>query len=306
MLPELIIDLKMFLVMPKNYLEVSNTAAEKPVEQLSERELLMLLYSIALEKKLKDGKIIKIIDLLLKYPDNSLPASDYTVCEMINEVSQLTKKVPVQEKLNTNNIAACYHCLQVFYIEEIRYLNKKNICLCPYCFSHQLYFDNDFVPMDFLFLKLAKLYYGVSPLGCRFRHLQKLLKKTICWHSENLFFPSVSIEEREQVDVMQYDRNQRKIWIQKLESASKVTSHWEMQLWHHYYYGFLQAGRLGFSSIVILLPKETKNLQFYLGIVLLILEFLGENPYLKEVSFVSFNDQQQQGLEELIQTLIRF
>ncbi len=38
-------------------------------------------------------------------------------------------------------------------------MSKDHLCLCPYCLSATIYFDNDYIPMNSSFIRLAMLYY---------------------------------------------------------------------------------------------------------------------------------------------------
>ncbi len=177
LLPQLFSEIEYFLTMPKNYIKIYNQLREIPIEELNEEELCIILYRIAITKNVSDETLRKVIDRLLKIPDASLPISDYTFNEIIEEIKNLKLKKPIVEKLETNNVAACYNCLNIFYVDKIKKANKKGLCLCPFCEKDKLYFDNDLVPMNYSFLYLSKIYYGISSLGCDFSKIKKLIKK---------------------------------------------------------------------------------------------------------------------------------
>ena len=61
----------------------------------------------------------------------------------------------------------------------IKAVNKNNNCLCPFCMKPYLYFDSDYIPMNYSFVKLAHFYYYSSSLGCTFKEIKKILRKNI-------------------------------------------------------------------------------------------------------------------------------
>lgn len=176
---ELLEDINYFLIMPKNYQKQYLILKDKRLDSLVEEELLILLYKIVSTKNMKDNTLNLIINKLLMIPDNSFPTSDYKLQEMLDEIKNLKNNPPFKNKIETNNIAICYHCLNVFYVDKIKNINKNNLCLCPYCLSTKLYFDNDYIPMNYTFIKLANIYYETSDLGCTFKEIQKIMKKNI-------------------------------------------------------------------------------------------------------------------------------
>lgn len=172
-------DVDYFLTMPKNYIKQYQLIKNKNINVLLEEELLIALKNIVITKNIKNNDLNIIIDKLLKIPDNSFPCSDYSLIEMLEEIKNLKYNLPYKEKLTNNNIAVCYNCLNIFYVDKINRVDKNNLCLCSYCLKHKLYFDNDYIPMNYTFLKLAKIYYGTSNLGCSFKNIQVLIKKCI-------------------------------------------------------------------------------------------------------------------------------
>lgn len=172
-------DVSYFITVPKNYYKKLNLIKSKELDNLSEEELLILLYDIVNTKSIKDNTLNIIISKLLSIPDNSFPATDYTISDIFEEVINLKNNLPLKEKLDSNNICVCYNCLNVFYVDKINSVNKNNLCLCPYCNSHKLYFDMDYIPMNYSFIKFANIYYKTSLLGCTYREISKILKKNV-------------------------------------------------------------------------------------------------------------------------------
>lgn len=140
----------------------------KEINVLNDSDLeLYLYYTLTecktvlnyLDKKILDRTIYTIIKAMLRVPDTNLPISDYSFVEMINEVKGLENNRPTRDKLKNNNIAACYSCHNVFYVDNIKNVDRNHLCLCPYCLMSTLYFDNDYIPMNSSFIRLAYLYY---------------------------------------------------------------------------------------------------------------------------------------------------
>lgn len=179
MLPELFLDIQYFLTMPKNYLQVYKKIENLPISELSEEEMCIALYYISVTKNVKDNKICQIIEQLLLVPDTSLPISDYNLSEIIHEIWGLKKKKATVNQMDSNNVAACYSCLNVFYVDKITSINKKGQCLCPFCGKNKLYFDNELIPMNYSFLFHSKIFYGISELGCDFARMKKIIKRSI-------------------------------------------------------------------------------------------------------------------------------
>lgn len=176
---ELANDINYFLTMPKDYDKRYELLKDVDINILDEEDLLILLKKIVVTKNIKDSSLSKIINKLLLIPDDSFPNSDYSIEEILEEIKNLKKNYPYQEKLENNNIAVCYNCLNVFYVDKIKTINKKEFCLCPFCLKPKLYFDNDYIPMNYTFIKLANIYYRTSTLGCRFKEVKKILKNNV-------------------------------------------------------------------------------------------------------------------------------
>ena len=88
LIPELSRQVNDNLVMPKNYKERYMVIKENDIEKLNEEDLLIYLYCILNHEKIKNNKIILIINELLKIPDNSMPATNYTLLEMLEDVKK--------------------------------------------------------------------------------------------------------------------------------------------------------------------------------------------------------------------------
>lgn len=287
MLPELFLDLQFFLVMPKNASLRYQEIKDLPLSSLEEEDLCLLLYQIVSTKNLKDDKLSKIIDRLLTVPETILPISDYSLQEMLEEVKNLYLNRPLEEKLKTNNVAACYHCMNIFYVDRIHNVNKNHLCVCPYCGRTKLYFDNDYVPMNYSFLFLAKLYYGVSRLGCDFLGLQAIAKKDIHVVARTRKTPSFS--------------NDLSFCLSFQEKA--IRSEDELPLIKSFYDCFRFYEERGEYRATIVLPwKGTKNL-FELSFLLLLASFafLSNSFYLKEIEIVVENPS----LRKEIRTCLR-
>ena len=168
---DLIKDVNYFLIMPKNYEKIYQEIKNEDISNLEEEELLILLKKITTTKNLKNNQLRLIIEKLLLIPDNSFPNSDYTLLEELTEIKNLKQNPPLKEKINSNNLAICYHCLNIFFVDKIKNVNKKNNCLCPYCLKQTLYFDNDYIPMNYTFIKLFTFIYQHFCLAkLTFRH----------------------------------------------------------------------------------------------------------------------------------------
>ena len=140
---------------------------DRDVASLNDAELEVYLYSVltdcrindTLEDCILDGTIPSVLEAMLKVPDTSLPVSDYTFSEVLEEIANLHIVLPTKDKVSHNNVGACYSCHNVFYVDLIHHMSKDHLCLCPYCLSATIYFDNDYIPMNSSFIRLAMLYY---------------------------------------------------------------------------------------------------------------------------------------------------
>lgn len=256
-------DINYFLTMPKNYNKQYEILKEKDINDLKEEELLIVLKKIINSKNIEDNSLNLIINKLLEIPDNSFPTSDYTIDEIITEIKNLKTNLPTEDKLENNNLAICYNCLNIFYVDKINSVNKKNLCLCPFCLKSKLYFDNDYIPMNYTFIKLASIYYGTSSLGCTFKEIKKIIKKSI--KVEN------SIKTEKSIDLTEFLSNKIKPVDEKIISKQ--------------IYDLLIKKEENFDYKVTLSIKEiNKDVEHKLLILLVsIIEVLSNSIYIKEI-----------------------
>lgn len=285
-------DLKFFNPYTKYTKKEAEELLGNNITDLNEEELLILLHYILYHKKSSLNKIVPIKDKLLLIPDNSMPITDYSLKEMLNEIKNLRNNKPTKDKLANNNISACFNCLNVFYIDKIKYTNKKNICLCPFCKSTNMYFDNDYIPMDFFFLKLSRLYYKETSLGCNFKNIQKLLKKNISYEKS-----SESIVLKSSI-----------LTASKILKAKKITSKEEAKLLFLYYQKLKEYDLTYNFNLTIEVPILSEPNKNVFGLFLLIFtsSLFGENPYLKKL-FLTFKKKSDESYyKKLFQILTTF
>jgi len=293
--------------MPKHYMDRYLAIKNSDITTLSEEDLRILLYSILNHEKIKNNRIILIIDRLLEFPDNSLPATNYSLEEMLEEIKGLREIYPVEDKLSSNNVAACHHCLQVFFIDKIKYVNKKGYCLCPYCRNSTLYFDNDFIPMDENFLRLTKLVYDVTPLGCKFTNLQRLLKKSIKIqekYPEEIVDTALFIKSKNS-DVL-LKKNHIEFHLPEIVYKKQITSKEEMNV-HYIMNEYFQIVEKNIISKVII-DTSIIGRDYTLSVTLLIflIETLGKNPYLKEINLICKDKEWKKMYKSMIEVLGKF
>ena len=277
---DLIKDINYFLTMPKNYEKTYDILKNENTENLNEEELLVLLKVIVTTKNVKDNKLSLIIKRLLTIPDNSFPKSDYSLEETLEEISKLKTNLPYQEKLETNNISVCYNCLNVYYVDKIKSVNKKNLCLCPFCLKSKLYFDNDYIPMNYTFIKLASLYYKTSSLGCTFSEIKKLLKKNI----------------KLGTDIKNYDIDLTEIFPDKLKPIDEKIISKKI-------YDLLMEKEENLDHEVTIYIKELNDFKILILLVS-IMEVLSNSIYLKDIRIVSTNKELITKLKQTIKTII--
>ncbi len=277
---DLIKDINYFLTMPKNYEKTYNILKNENIENLEEEELLILLNTIVTTKNVKDNKLSLIIKKLLTIPDNSFPKSDYSLEETLVEISKLKTNLPHQEKLEINNISICYNCLNVYYVDKIKNVNKKNLCLCPFCLKSKLYFDNDYIPMNYTFIKLASIYYKTSSLGCTFREIKKMLKKNI----------------KLETDIKNYDIDLTEIFPSKVKPIDEKIISKKI-------YDLLMKKEENLDHEVTLYTKELNDFKMLILLVS-IMEVLSNSIYLKDIIIVSPNKKVITELKQTIKTII--
>lgn len=289
-IPDLIRDVNTYFVLPKNYKDRYQAIKSSDISSLLEEDLKILLVSILNHEKIKNNKVVLIIDALLKIPDNSMPDASYTVSEMLEEIVSL-KTYDSKDKLSTNNVSACFHCLEVFYVDRIKYVNKKGQCLCPYCRRPTLYFDNDFIPMDHNFLRLAKLYHGTSSLGCKFSNIQKLLKKSVALKSnfdvDGLYDYALIVKGGEKDFCLVDDHIE--FHIPEIFYKKEITSREEFSVRYQLNECFSMIEKNLIHTVVIDLSIISQNMSnsINLSLFLTVLENLGANAYLKKVILVA-------------------
>lgn len=284
-LNKLIDDINYFLVMPNNYKKQYEILKNKNIDELEEEELLILLYKIVNDKNIKDNTLIKAIEKLLLIPDNSFPKSDYSISEMIEEIKNLKKNYPYQEKINNNNIAVCYYCLNVFYVDKIKSVNKNKLCLCPFCLKTKLYFDNDYIPMNYTFIKLANIYYRTSSLGCTFKEVTKIIKK--------------NIKITTNIDKKDYSINITELLENKITPISEKQISKEI-------YEILNNEENDFKySIIIKIDNIEKNIDTKLILLIIsLIDFLSNSFYLKEI-IIETNKNISKNFKKIIREIIK-
>ena len=291
-IPDLIRDVNLYFVLPKNYKDRYQAIKSSDISILSEEDLKILLVCILNHEKIKNNKVVLIIDELLKIPDNAMPDISYTVSEMLEEIPSL-KTYALKDKLSMNNVSACFHCLEVFYVDKIKYVNKKGLCLCPYCRKPTLYFDNDFIPMDHNFLRLAKLYHENTSLGCSFQNLQKLLKKSVVLKSnfdvDGLYDYALITKGFEKNFLLVDDHIE--FHIPEIHYKKEITSREEFFVRYQLNECFSLALKNLIHTVVVDLSFIGENMSssINLSVLLTILENLGANPYLKKIILVAKN-----------------
>lgn len=301
LIPQLFDDIRYFLVMPKNYLKVYEDIKDKDIDSLLENELLINLYVLVSTKKIKNNRILLIIEKLLTYPDTNLPISDYSLKEVLVEIKNLKDNHPYAEKLDNNNIGACYNCREIFYVDLIRAVNRKNYCLCPFCGKSMLYFDNDYIPMNTSFIRLAFLYYGISKLGCRFKEIIKLLKKNVTFTMSNIINNEL---------VITTDSNDKKAIYVDLVSVfdKKIGSFEESIILKKYYYAFLTADNNMIREVSIIAPRVKKSSNYNVALLLIIslMDGLANMTYLKKIKIVDCDVEMYNNLKKIYKEIINF
>lgn len=285
---ELYYDVHYFITMPKNYEKQYQSLKDKNIDDLLEEELLILLYKIVTTKNIKNNHLNVIIEKLLEIPDNSFPSSDYSLKEMLDEIKNLKANLPYREKLDTNNIAICYHCLNIFYVDKIKKINKNNLCLCPYCLSHGLYFDNDYIPMNYTFIKLAYIYYHTSNLGCSFKNIQKIIKKGISTLDGNY--------TDNYLDISKYYSNTK---IKPIDE--KIISRKLMLDLYKYEANIIEEENIYIPSLNNKIEEE-----LLLIILVTVIEVLANTVYLKKIRFIFKNKKNKNKFDNMIKTIKTF
>ena len=281
-------DVHYFITMPKNYEKQYQILKNKEINNLLEEELLIILYKIVTTKNIKNNHLNIIIEKLLEIPDNSFPSSDYSLIEMLDEIKNLKTNLPYREKLDTNNIAICYHCLNIFYVDKIKSVNKNNLCLCPFCLKSKLYFDNDYIPMNYTFIKLAYIYYHTSNLGCSFKNIQKIIKNGISTLDGNY--------TDNYLDISKYYSNTK---IKPIDE--KIISRKLMLDLYKYEANIIEEGNIYIPSLNNKIEEE-----LLLIILVTIIEVLANTVYLKKIRFIFKNKKNKNNFDNMIKTIKTF
>ncbi len=295
MLPSLFLDVQYFLVVPKNYVEVYQKLKDVDIELLTEAELCILLYWISVTKTVKNNLLGKIIERLLLVPDTSLPISDYSLLEVIEEIRSLKNRRAMIGQMGCNNIAACDSCLNVFYVDQIKATNSKGQCLCPFCLKNRLYFDNEYIPMNYSFLFHSRLFYSTSNLGCNYQKLKKLLKKNV-----KILDDDSTINLKEFILDLEFSQ-----YLKGLQ-MKKITALDESKIIKGFYDYFLKIEECGSYEATLILPwKNDCNLFQISYLLILSCAFVLENFfYLKEIHLVIENRELRTQLKKVLKTCI--
>lgn len=285
---DLYTDVHYFITMPKNYEKQYQILKDKNIGDLLEEELLIILYKIVTTKNIKNNHLNVIIEKLLETPDNSFPSSDYSLKEMLDEIKNLKANLPYREKLDTNNIAICYHCLNIFYVDKIKSVNKNNLCLCPFCLKTNLYFDNDYIPMNYTFIKLAYIYYHTSNLGSSFKNIQKIIGKGIFTDNGNY--------NDKYLDISKYYSNSKIKPIEEKIVSRKLM----LDLYEH------ETNIIEEESIYI--PSLSNKIEEELLLIILvtIMEVLANTVYLKKIRLIFKNNKNKSKFDSMIKTMKTF
>lgn len=285
---DLYTDVHYFITMPKNYEKQYQILKDKNIGDLLEEELLIILYKIVTTKNIKNNHLNIIIEKLLEIPDNSFPSSDYSLKEMLDEIKNLKTNLPYREKLDTNNIAICYHCLNIFYVDKIKSVNKNNLCLCPFCLKTNLYFDNDYIPMNYTFIKLAYIYYHTSNLGSSFKNIQKIIGKGIFTDNGNY--------NDKYLDISKYYSNSKIKPIEEKIVSRKLM----LDLYEH------ETNIIEEESIYI--PSLSNKIEEELLLIILvtIMEVLANTVYLKKIRLIFKNNKNKSKFDSMIKTMKTF
>lgn len=291
LIPELTRQVNDSIVMPKNYRERYSIIKNCDISTLNEEDLLIYLYCILNYEKIKNNKVILIIDKLLEIPDNSMPSTNYNFSEMLAEVKNLKNLKPTEDKIYSNNIAACYSCLNIFYVDKIKNINKKGYLICPYCKNHTLYFDNDFIPMDYNFLRLANLYYGLTSLGCNFNNLRKLVNKSIKVKMDDIYNyknGAIFIKGNVLEDDIKLNESNITLTLKEIYWKKEITSKEEkkVELIFNRYLSIIEKNLIGEISIDTSILLSDKNYSLNLSLFLTLINNLGNNQYLKRINLI--------------------
>lgn len=311
LIPDLLRQVNDNLVMPKNYKERYNVIKENSIETLEEEDLLIYLYCILNHDKIKNNKIILIIRKLLEIPDNSMPATNYTILEMLEDIKKIKHLKPLEEKMYTNNICACYNCHNVYYIDKIKYINKMGLLICPYCKGNSIYFDNDFMPMDYNFLHLAKLYYKTTQLGCNYHNLKKIIRKSIDIKKDsikNYNTGAIFIYGKVEEDKIELNENNITFTLKEIKMKKEITTKEEKKIEFIFnrYLDIVEKNLIRELTIDTRILVPDKKYAVNISLLLTLISHLGKNPYLKKINIITSKDSDYYIYREIYKTLISF
>lgn len=303
----LIRDVNYYIVMPKDYVTRYSLIKNSDINKLMEEDLIIYLYCLLKNEKINsNNKLLLIINRLLEFPDTSMPSTNYSLSDMLDEINNLRVNYPIKDKLLSNNIAACYHCYNVFYIDSIKYINKKGYCLCPYCKSHTIYFDNDFMPMDYNYLRLAHLFLEYTSLGCRFYDIQLLLKKIVHIKNGNI----LDNLDNSSIFILcdNLDNHDNIYYLDSFKFKKKITSKEEMMVMYSFneIFNKIEDNMNSRVAIDLNIFKYDKNYQLTLSFLINLMDFLGRNPYIKDVYLYCDSLYDYKNIKEFIKTLIHY
>lgn len=302
-IPQLYNDIRYFLIMPKNYISIYNEIKDRNVDDLLENELLINLYVLVNTKKINSNRILVIIKKLLTYPDTNLPISDYTLKDIFNEIKNLKSNYPNVEKLDVNNICACYNCGEIFYVDLVKAVNKKGYCLCPFCGKTLLYFDNDYIPMNTSFIKMASLYYGVSQLGCRFNDIIKMIKENVSFTMSNIIMTDWVIRSRSD------SNGSNTIYVDySIVDGKRISSFEESVILKNYYDAYKIVNDRMVREVSIIIPKVDSYNTYQLALLVLIsiMDSLSEMIYLKKIKVICEDLEIYENLRRIYKEIISF
>ena len=311
LIPELTRQVNDNIIMPKNYKDRYSSIKSTDINSLEEEDLLIYLYCILNHEKIKNNKVILIIDKLLEIPDNSLPATNYTLLEMLEDIKKLKNLKPLSNKLDSNNICACYTCYNVFYVDKIKYVNKKDYLLCPYCKSHTLYFDNDFMPMDYNYIHLANLYYKNTELGCNFANIKKIVNKSIKIIKDdinNYKKDAIFIHNNENEDNIILEDNNITFKFKEIKMKKDITTKEEKKIEFIFnrYLNLLEKNLIRELTIDTRILVSDSKYALNISLLLTLIDNLGKNPYLKKIKLICSDEKTYYIYKELCKTIVNF
>ncbi len=81
-----------------------------------------------------------VLEAMLKVPDTSLPVSDYTFSEVLEEIANLHTVLPTKDKVSHNNVGACYSCHNVFLCRfDSSHVKRSSMLVSLLSFCYDLF-----------------------------------------------------------------------------------------------------------------------------------------------------------------------